>query len=147
MQINRNSSIVQQILTAYACNSLHSLEMKVKFVSELGHDGGGLRRELVGCFWDEFACKHMEGSVEKIPTVGPAHGIDYYHVGRFISHTYSYWLLSCLSRVFSKARTRGINSIADDDLLSSSTISWTHLKQTLLEIVQQGAIVLHFNKL
>lgn len=55
--------------------------MKVKFVAEQGHDGGGLRRELVGSFWDELSCKHMEGSKEKVPILGPARGIDYYHVG------------------------------------------------------------------
>ena len=95
MQINRNSSIVQQILTAYACNSLHSLEMKVKFVSELGHDGGGLWRELVGCFWDEFACKHMEGSVEKSPIVGLAHEIITILVD--LSHTHIFLLATFLS--------------------------------------------------
>ena len=64
MQVDRNGrlSIPQQVVATYAQNpSLHNLEMKIKFSVEQGQDGGGLRRELVGCFWDELACKHMEG--------------------------------------------------------------------------------------
>ena len=119
--MDRNSSIVQQVVTIYAHNaSLHNLEMKVKFAVEQGHDGGGLRRELVGCFWDELASKHMEGSREKVPIVGPQ-GVDYYQVGRFVSHAYilTGFFPVYLSRVFSKALTCGIESVTDDDLLSS----------------------------
>ena len=62
MQVDRNGrvSIPQQVVATYAQNpSLHKLDMKIKFSVEQGQDGGGLTRELVGCFWDELACKHM----------------------------------------------------------------------------------------
>ena len=134
MQIDRSSSIVQYALTAYALNSpLYNLEMKVRFVAEQGHDGGGLQRELVGCFWDELACKHMESSREKVPILRPAQGIDYYHVGRFISHTYvlTGYFPICLTHVLSKALTCGIDSATDDDLLSSFYNSWMRLKPIL----------------
>ena len=62
LMIQREASIVQQVLQAYINNpTLHDLEMKVKFVVERGQDGGGLRRELVGCFWDEFSQKFIIG--------------------------------------------------------------------------------------
>ena len=83
------TSVVQQVLQAYINNpTLHDLEMKVKFLVKRGHDGGGLRRELVGCFWDEFSEKFMEGSIQKVPILAPMQGVNYYHVGRFISHSY-----------------------------------------------------------
>ena len=120
MQINRNSSIVQQVLTAYACNSSpHNLEMKVKFVSELGHDGGGLWRELVGCFGDKFAFQHMEGSVEKIPILGPVHGIITMLVDLSRTHILTGYFPVFLVYFLKPCRTCGIDSIADDDLLSS----------------------------
>ena len=122
MQVDRGGSISQQVVATYAQNaSLHNLEMKIKFSVEQGQDGGGLRRELVGCFWDELACKHMEGSTEKVPILGPGQGIDYYHVGRFVSHTYilTGYFPICFSRVFTKALICGENTITDDELLSS----------------------------
>ena len=64
LQIQRGSDIVPQVLAAYSMNdTLHTLEMKVKFEVEQGHDGR-LRRELVGCYWEEFGIKHMEGNLE-----------------------------------------------------------------------------------
>ena len=63
----------------------------------------------------------MEGSREKVPILGPGQGIDYYHVGRFFSHTYilTGYFPICLSSVFTKALTCGENTITDDELLSS----------------------------
>ena len=67
MSIEQGSSVVNQVPTAYAANpTLHNMEMKVKFVSGRGYNYG-LRRELVGCFW-EFSGKCMEGSSEKSPS-------------------------------------------------------------------------------
>ena len=49
LQVQRGSDIVPQVLTAYSVNdTLHTLEMKVKFKVEKEHGGGGLGRELVG---------------------------------------------------------------------------------------------------
>lgn len=122
MQVNRCSSIVQQVLVTYANNpALHTQEMMVKFTVEQGHDGGGLRRELVSCFWDEFSKKYMEGSNEKIPILTPMQGIDYYDVGRFISHTYilTGFFPVYLSSAFAKGITCGVGSVTDDELLDS----------------------------
>ena len=119
MQVDRSCSIVDQVLSTYPQNtSLHNLEMKVTFTGEQGHDGGGLRRELVGCFWEELAIKHMEGSKEKVPIIGPFQRINYYHVGRFLSHTYilTGFFTICLSRAFSKALMCGVASVSEDDL-------------------------------
>ena len=122
LMIQRETSIVQQVLQAYISNpTLHGLEMKVKFLVERGHDGGGLRRELVGCFWDEFSEKFMEGNIHKVPVLAPMQGVDYYHVGRFISHSYMLtgFFPTCLSHAFAKALTCGEESVTNEDLLTS----------------------------
>ena len=96
MQVDRGGSISQQLVVTYAQNaSLHNLEMKIKFSVQQDQDEGGLRRELVCCFWDELAYKHMEGSTEKVPILGPGQGIEYYHVGRFVYRLFPYMPLSC----------------------------------------------------
>ena len=60
-------------------------------------------------------------SREKVPILGPGQGIDYYQVGRFISHSYilTGYFPICLSRVFTEALTCGESTITDDELLSS----------------------------
>ena len=55
MSIEQGSSVVNQVLlTAYVQQLLLCTE-KVKFITKTENDGGWLRRELVGCFWEEFA--------------------------------------------------------------------------------------------
>ena len=107
MSIEQGWSVVNQVLTAYAANpTLHNMEMKVKFVSERGYNCG-LRRELVGCFWESV----WREAMRKVPVLTPLQNVNYSQVGRFVSHSYYYMLTGffpiCFSRVFAKVLTCG----------------------------------------
>ena len=106
MNIQRGPNTVLQVLDVYARNpNLHKMEVRVKFLTECGYDGGGLTCELVGCFWEEFAMKYMKGNSEKVPVLSPLQNIAFYQVGRLLSHSYMLtgFFPTCFSRVFSKA--------------------------------------------
>ena len=64
------SSVVSMTINAYSSNpNLHEKELKVNFKHERGIDVGGLRGEVVNCFWDDFETTFMDGNTEKVPQV------------------------------------------------------------------------------
>ena len=120
LQVDRGN-VVTTVVNAYNLNPrLHNLEMKVKFRSERGMDVGGLRRELVNCFWVVLE-KMMDGFQEKVPQVLPSSLSDYYQIGCFISHAYvmtGFFPVNHLSSVCAKVILSGIDSgISDKELV------------------------------
>lgn len=53
---------------------------------------GGLRRELVNAFWNEYKNNNMDGNSQKVPQVFPNNLSEYFHLGRFLSHVTGYFL-------------------------------------------------------
>lgn len=92
--------------------------MKVKFNRERGVDVGGLRRELVNCFWDEFE-KMMDGFQEKVPQVLPSNLFDYYQIGCFIPHVYVMTGFFPVDFFSAKVILCGISAVSDDELVSA----------------------------
>ena len=116
------SNVVSCIIDAYASDqNLHWKEIKVHFNDERGIDMGGLRREVVNCFWDEFE-RVMDGSSAKVPPVIPSYLPQFYHIGRFVSHAYiltGYFPVN-LSVVCAKILINGVDvPLSDGEIVSS----------------------------
>lgn len=120
LSVVRNK-VAQTVISTYATNPcVHEMEIKVSFGDERGLDHGGLGRELIDCFWDEME-QSMDGRNEKVPQVHPANGQDFFHIGRFISHSYittGYFPLM-LSYVCTKVILCGEESVCEDELVSA----------------------------
>ena len=115
------SEVVKSVFDANSNSpSLHEKEVKVKFNDELGEDVGGLRRELVNLFWNEFK-QTMDGSMEKVPQVFPNNLSEYYSLGRFLFHAYvmTGFFPICLSKVCATALVCGKEFVTDSELVSS----------------------------
>ena len=114
--------VVPTVVSAYTLNPrIHEMEMKVKFGTERGMDIGGLRRELVNRFWDEFETT-MVGNQEKVPQVLPTNQCDYYHIGRFLSHAYvmtGFFPVNHLSSICAKVILCGYDSISQSELVAA----------------------------
>lgn len=119
MSVNRHE-VFQAVLDAYVLDAdLHQMEIKVSFKGERGYDTGGLKRELIDCFWDEFALK-MDGRSHKVPRVNPSNGHDFLNIGRFISHSYiatGFFPLT-LSPLCTKVILCGEDSVTNEELIA-----------------------------
>ena len=75
----------------------------------------------MGCFWEEFAGKCMEGSSEKVPVFTPLRNVNCFQVGRFVSHSYMLtgFFPICFSCMFAMTLTCGEECVTDNELVTS----------------------------
>lgn len=81
-------NIFSDLLAVYKTPNITSLELRVKFEGEAGHDGGGLTRELFPVFWKAVEDEICEGSSLKVPIMAPEINFTFYCLGKILSHGY-----------------------------------------------------------
>ena len=121
MQVNR-PTVFEELLDVYSNNpQVVSLEPRVRFVNELGMDGGGLKREVITTFWQLFQDRLLEGEREKVPILSPEYGSKYYHIGRILSHGYllTGFFPLCFNKPFTLALLVNTDAVSDDMLIES----------------------------